>query len=250
MQGCNNDFGKLIGKNAVLRLAWGCPDIEPAISEWLRMGAMTTKSVDFAMNTLTSDADDAAGLTENVVTGMDLTISGDGEWRKRAKTTEIGPLKMAQYIFNEVRAGRQPGLWVRFDYLGTEAGTYIMGYFNTTSWSDTFGSSDFATFSGEWKVADADSVRFVTDDDIRVTGVTVAPGTLSLTVSEQKPLTGTVAPADATNSEVKWTSSDESIATVSSTGLVTAIAEGSATITCTALDGGASGSCAVQVAAE
>lgn len=37
MQGCVNDFGKLIGKVAVLRMAFGCPDTVPALSEWKRL---------------------------------------------------------------------------------------------------------------------------------------------------------------------------------------------------------------------
>ena len=59
MQGCANDFGKLIGKVAVLRMAFGCPDTVPALSEWKRLGAMTTKGIDYSMNTINSEADDA-----------------------------------------------------------------------------------------------------------------------------------------------------------------------------------------------
>lgn len=44
MQGCANDTGKLIGKVAVLRMAFGCADTVPALSEWKRLGAMTTKA--------------------------------------------------------------------------------------------------------------------------------------------------------------------------------------------------------------
>lgn len=61
MQGCANDFGKLIGKVAVLRMAFGCPDAVPALSEWKRLGAMTTKGIDYSMNTINSEADDAKG---------------------------------------------------------------------------------------------------------------------------------------------------------------------------------------------
>lgn len=38
MQGCQNDTGKLIGKVAVLRMAYGCADTVPALSEWKRLG--------------------------------------------------------------------------------------------------------------------------------------------------------------------------------------------------------------------
>lgn len=160
MQGCANDFGKLIGKVAVLRMALGCPDTVPALSEWKRLGAMTTKGFDYSMNTVTSEADDSKGLVENLVNNMDFTISGDGEFRKKDKGSEFGAIRMAKYIFDEVQAGRQPTVWVRFDFAGEDAGTYIMGYFNTTSWSGDFGTSDISTYSGEWKVYDADTVVF------------------------------------------------------------------------------------------
>lgn len=153
----NNDFGKLIGKVAVLRMAFGCPDAVPALSEWKRLGAMTTKGIDYSMNTINSEADDAKGLVENLVNNMDLTISGEGEFRKSDKDNEIGAWRLSKYIFDEVQAGRQPNLWVRFDFAGENAGTYIQGYMNTTSWSGDFGTNDISTFSGEWKVYDADS---------------------------------------------------------------------------------------------
>ena len=113
MQGCANDFGKLIGKVAVLRMALGCPDTVPALSEWKRLGAMTTKGFDYSMNTVTSEADDSKGLVENLVNNMDFTISGDGEFRKKDKGSEFGAIRMAKYIFDEVQAGRQPTVWVR-----------------------------------------------------------------------------------------------------------------------------------------
>lgn len=160
MQGCANDTGKLIGKVAVLRMAFGCADTVPALSEWKRLGALTTKGFDYSMNTVTSEADDTKGLVENLVNNMDFTISGEGEFRKQDKTTEVGAIAISKYIFDEVQAGRQPTVWVRFDFVGEDAGTYIMGYFNTTSWSGDFGTSDISTFSGEWKVYDADTVVF------------------------------------------------------------------------------------------
>ena len=54
-------------------------------------------------------------------------------------------------------------------------------------------------------------------------------------------------PANATEHGVIWTSSDESIATVSGYGEVTGVYPGTATITATSLDGGFSASCTVKV---
>lgn len=247
MQGCQNDTGKLIGKVAVLRMAFGCADTVPALSEWKRLGAMTTKGIDYSMNTVSSEADDAKGLVENLVNNMDFTISGEGEFRKTDKENEIGAWRLSKYIFDEVQAGRQPTLWARFDFVGEEAGTYIMGYMNTTSWSGDFGTSDISTFSGEWKVYDADSVVFEVADPVAATGVDVSPATASLAVGATQQLTAAVTPADATNKSVTWTSSAPGIATVTNTGLVKAVAKGSATITATTADGGFTKTSAITV---
>ncbi|ENG6106926.1 Ig domain-containing protein [Serratia liquefaciens] len=249
MQGCPNDTGKLIGKVAVLRAAFGCADALPALSDWKRLGALTTKGFDFSPNTVTSEADDTKGLVESLVTNMDFTISGEGEFRKKDKTTEIGAIHISKYIFDEVQAGRQPTLWLRFDFVGEDSGTYIMGYFNTTSWSGDFGGTDISTFSGEWKVADADTVVFEVGDDIPVTGVTVAPSTASIAVSATQQLTATFAPVDASDKTGTWSSSATGKATVNQSGLVTGVSAGSAIITFTSSDGAKTSTSAITVTA-
>lgn len=60
-------------------------------------------------------------------------------------------------------------------------------------------------------------------------------------------LTATVYPEGALNKEVRWSSSKESIATVSQDGLVTACHPGRADITVTTLDGGKTDVCHVTV---
>ena len=71
-----------------------------------------------------------------------------------------------------------------------------------------------------------------------VTGVTISPTSATLNVGSTKLFTATVSPSDATNKAVNWTSSNTSVATVDSNGLVTAKSAGSATITVTTIDGG------------
>lgn len=72
---------------------------------------------------------------------------------------------------------------------------------------------------------------------IPVTGVTLNASSGTLNPGGTTTLTATVAPANATNKAVTWSSSNANVATVNG-GIVTAVAVGSATITCTTTDGG------------
>jgi uncharacterized protein YjdB len=79
-----------------------------------------------------------------------------------------------------------------------------------------------------------DSITVKEAINVPVTGVTIAPSNpQTLSVSESFTAVATVAPAGATNKAVKWSSSADTVATVTSTGLVTAVAAGTATITVT-----------------
>jgi hypothetical protein len=82
---------------------------------------------------------------------------------------------------------------------------------------------------------------------IPVTGVELNQNTIRLKPDEVFKLKATIKPFDATNYEVVWTSSNKSVATVSSSGLVTAISSGSTTITVTTEDGNKTDECIVTV---
>ncbi|WP_161595779.1 Ig-like domain-containing protein [Flavobacterium pectinovorum] len=85
---------------------------------------------------------------------------------------------------------------------------------------------------------------------VAVTGVTLSPTTATLLVGATQQVTPTVAPATATNKTVTYSSSNTAVATVNSTGLITAVAAGSATITVTTQDGAKTATCAVTVNAS
>ena len=82
---------------------------------------------------------------------------------------------------------------------------------------------------------------------IHPTGVTLNKTELSLTVGSSEQLTATVAPAEADNKSVTWTSSNPAVATVDASGNVTAVGTGTATITVTTADGGKTATCTVTV---
>ena len=81
---------------------------------------------------------------------------------------------------------------------------------------------------------------------IAVTGVTLDKTTAQIPLGGDVTLAATVAPADATDKSVTWTSSDEAVAKVSG-GKVTAVAVGKATITAKTNDGGKTATCEVSV---
>ncbi|MDE6479120.1 MAG: Ig-like domain-containing protein, partial [Muribaculaceae bacterium] len=84
---------------------------------------------------------------------------------------------------------------------------------------------------------------------IDVTGITLSKTELSMTEGDSANLTATIAPENATDKSVTWTSSDASIATVSDKGVVTAVKAGTATITATSANG-KTATCKVTVAAK
>ncbi len=72
---------------------------------------------------------------------------------------------------------------------------------------------------------------------IKPTGITLDKSSLELIAGNAGQLTATVLPGDATNKTVTWTSSDTNVAKVSAGGAVTAVKEGTATITAATYNG-------------
>ena len=83
------------------------------------------------------------------------------------------------------------------------------------------------------------------EKDVEVSSVTLSQNSAEMYIGETTQLSAKVLPNDATDKEVTWASSKLSVATVSNTGLVTALAEGNSTITASA--GGKSATCTITV---
>lgn len=78
------------------------------------------------------------------------------------------------------------------------------------------------------------------------TGVALSNYSLYVPMGTSVVLTATITPTDVKDKSLKWTSSDAKVASVDANGKVTALAQGSTTITA-ASPGGASASCAITV---
>jgi uncharacterized protein YjdB len=82
---------------------------------------------------------------------------------------------------------------------------------------------------------------------IEVTGLSLNLTSTELDINESVTLIASVLPDDATDKSVEWTSSNSSVASVSSSGIVTGISEGQATITAQSSNAEVSEVCVVDV---
>lgn len=85
------------------------------------------------------------------------------------------------------------------------------------------------------------------DKSVAVTEVRLNKASVTLVEGDTDELMATVMPENATDKGIEWTSNNESVATVSQTGLVTALKEGSSAITVITNDGGFKATCDVTV---
>ena len=97
-------------------------------------------------------------------------------------------------------------------------------------------SGDMILYDAMWEYKGYFLIKVV-DSDVPVEKITLDATDVNLPVNGTKQLSATITPSNATNKSVTWSSNKESVATVSSSGLVTAKATGNATITCKANDG-------------
>ena len=84
-------------------------------------------------------------------------------------------------------------------------------------------------------------------ESIPVTGITLDPSSISLFPGQSKLIKAIISPNNATINDKTWSSSNTSVAKVSSNGLVEAIEPGDAIITCTTKDGNHKATCNVTV---
>ena len=93
-------------------------------------------------------------------------------------------------------------------------------------------------------------VPTATTPGLPVTTVSISPATVTIAVGATSQLSKTISPSNATNQNVSWTTSNASVATVNSSGLVASVAVGTAIITVTTQDGSFKATSAITVTAQ
>lgn len=146
-----------------------------------------------------------------------------------------------EYNYKTNQDNAKPNMWDTAS--ASEGESYI--YFSSVSeWKDLVTEVKGYTNSNVCLKA---FTSYSEEKTIPVTQVSLDKSTLSIEKGSSLSLVATILPIDATNKEVTWKSSDTNIATVSNTGIITAVKEGTVTITVTTLDGSKTGTCQVTV---
>ena len=162
-------------------------------------------------------------------------------------TASFSPTKYPGFIFR--------GYWEKSGPVGTHVNTRSLYY---KQLEDRLGSeavsnitipeqrtgniyNKLASWAGNGKLAYA---------NVPVTGITLLPASLTFSVGSSQQLASTIAPANASNKNLSWTSNDTAVATVSATGMVTAVSIGTATITVTTADGGKTATTAITTTGQ
>lgn len=113
------------------------------------------------------------------------------------------------------------------------------------------GSLDFYQADTRWSKYFSSVVEMEPDNPILASSIELNATTVNMTERKTLQLMAMVLPEDATQKKVTWISSNETVATVDNSGLVTAIGPGSTTITATTTDGSElSASCRVTIKSQ
>lgn len=215
------------GKTAVVDFVGaGAVDISATVGKVTKKASFTVTPPP-TLSALTVKAASRVGgqtvtVTESIGTGL----------QRRYKITDAS----AKPTVNYDTACPTANGWTEFPANGQIIGTK----YQVVTVVDVTRNGDNARAKGEATLPDP------TPATVAVTGVTLNKTTASVEKGKTVVLTPTVAPSNATNKSVTWSSDKTAVATVSN-GTVTGVAAGSATITVTTADGKKTATCAVTV---
>ncbi len=113
----------------------------------------------------------------------------------------------------------------------------VQAYYNDTFHMINFGENHYFVHAGYVDI----------DDPVPVDGVSLDVSGITMEQEGTYTLTATVSPENATDKTVTFSSDNEGVASVSSEGVITALAQGSCTITAATHDGGYTAECSVTV---
>jgi uncharacterized protein YjdB len=233
---------KFVGKSVLAEFALACGDVDPMTLTWLPLGAARNKSLTMSADTVDATADDSVGsFRDTLITYKTFEVSIDG-----VTARDDGTTVNQQLLFDHFVTDPQPYVWLRL----TGPINTVIGFCVLTEFSQEFPYDDVATYS---MTASATSRPgglasvIVEDTPIAITSVNVTPATATVAIGNVTNLDHNIVPA-AANQSVTWSSGTPAVATVNSSGRVTGVSAGTATITATSVvDPSKTDTCVVTV---
>jgi len=220
---------KFVGKSVLAEFALACGDVDPMTLTWLPMGAARNKSLTMSADTVDATADDSVGgFRDTLITYKTFEVSIDGVTKRDDGTTSN-----QQLLFDHFVTDPQPYIWLRL----TGPINTVIGFCILTEFSQEFPYDDIATYSitasATSRPGGLASV-IVEDTPIAIVSVTTTPATASVAIGNVTNIDSAILPA-AANQSVVWTTSSALVATVNSSGRVSGLSAGTATITATSV---------------
>ena len=220
---------KFVGKSVLAEFALACGDVDPMTLTWLPLGAARNKSITMSADTVDATADDSVGsFRDTLITYKTFEVSIDGVTKRDDGTTSNQQLLAEHFVTDP-----QPYVWIRL----TGPIKTTIGFCILTEFSEEYPYDEIATYSltasATGRPGGLPSV-IVEATPIAVTAVTTTPATASVAIGNVTNIDSAVSPA-AANQAVVWTTSAALVATVNSSGRVSGLSAGTATITATSV---------------
>lgn len=224
------------GKAVAIEFAIACGDVDPLLLSFAPIGAMRGKTVTFGGDTGDTTTDSTVGdFRETGMLFKTFEFSGDG-LQRRDDGIEFNQTQLKMFWINT----SQPMAWFRF----TMPDITVYAYMLISGMTLEFPYDDYMSYSIDLAATASDFGVIAVPTPMAVTAVDVTPATASIPETGVIQLTAQTTPGGG---YISWDSSDDSLATVSASGLVTGVAPGVATIR--AHSGGLQGTAEVTVAA-
>jgi len=196
-------------------------------------------------------------LIEDGVTGYDQANYYSGGGSGVMGGYENKPNPVTNMVFNDVARGIYsdptgiPGsIPASVTEMTPVENTYTINLPNSVQNKDQLAVAVMLINSATGEIENADIIGIgIIGQGIPVTGVKLNQTAATLLQGSTLQLTAIFAPVYATNKKVTWSSSNSSVASVDTTGKITALAAGTATITVTTEDGNKTATCEVKVIA-
>lgn len=214
------------------QVTWSSSD--PSIISVNASGTVT--GVSFGTVTITATSDEGGFTATSLVTVIPLSVRDITVNPGTATIASDGTIQLS-VSFIPSNAGNKQVTWST-----TNAGIVVV---NSTGFVEAVKSGSAYIFATSLDGNHKSSCR-ITVSPAKVTGITMAE-TAQTFINNTVQLNAVLQPSNATNKQITWTSSDQTIATVSSAGLVTGVALGTAVITAKSTDGNFTATTTVSV---